>query len=65
MDVVISNQTVDKKFLTAPDVADILGCSVSKAYMVIKELNTELKAQGKIVIAGKVSKRYFETKVEM
>lgn len=56
---------VDKKFLTAPDVAEVLGCSVSKAYMVIKELNNELKAQGKIVIAGKVSKRFFETKVEM
>lgn len=50
---------VDKKFLTAADVAEVLGCSVSKAYMVIKELNNELKAQGKIVIAGKVSKRFF------
>ena len=65
MDEILSNQLLDKKFLTASDVAEVLGCSVSKAYMVIKELNSELKDQGKIVIAGKVSKRYFETKVEM
>lgn len=56
---------MDRKFLTAPDVAEVLGCSVSKAYTVIKQLNNELKSQGKIVISGKVSRRYFESKVEM
>ena len=48
-----------KKFLTAQDVADILGVSVSTAYRVIKKLNTELEQNGKITISGKVSSRYF------
>ena len=52
-------EMADKKFLTAQDVADILGVSVSTAYRVIKKLNTELEQNGKITISGKVSSRYF------
>ena len=65
MEVTSNTYAQEKKFLTATDVSDILGVSISMAYKVIKDLNTELKADGKIVIAGKVSKRYFETKVVM
>ncbi|MFL2134181.1 transcriptional regulator [Desemzia sp. FAM 24101] len=54
-----------KRFYVADDVAGILGISKSKAYKVIKELNEELSNNGKIVIAGKISKRYFEEKVYM
>ena len=52
-------EMADKKFLSAQDVADILGVSVSTAYRVIKKLNTELEENGKITISGKVSSRYF------
>ena len=52
-------EMADKKFLSAQDVADILGVSVSTAYRVIKKLNTELEQNGKITISGKVSSRYF------
>lgn len=50
-------------FLTAEDVAELLGVSLSTAYRIIKRLNEELKKQGKIVVAGKISKRFFEEKV--
>ncbi|WP_051910430.1 MerR family transcriptional regulator [Carnobacterium pleistocenium] len=51
------------RFYAAEDVAEILGVSKAKAYKVIKELNTELSKNGKIVIAGKISRKYFEEKV--
>ncbi|SNX53051.1 helix-turn-helix domain-containing protein [Thermoanaerobacterium sp. RBIITD] len=52
-------------FLTAEEVAVILGVSLSTAYRIIKRLNEELKAQGFITVAGKISKRYFEQKVAL
>ena len=52
-------------FLTAEEVAEILGVSLSTAYRIIKRLNEELKAQGFITVAGKISKRYFEQKVAL
>lgn len=55
----------NKRFLVVEDVAGILGISKSKAYKVIKELNEELSKNGKIVIAGKISRKYFEEKVYM
>lgn len=53
----------ESKFLCAADVASILQVSETTAYRIIKKLNDELKQQGKIVTAGKVSRRYFEEKV--
>jgi transposase len=54
---------IESRFLNAEYVATILGVSVSSAYRIIRELNKELDNQGKITIAGKISKRYFEEKV--
>lgn len=51
------------KFLKAADVASILGVSETTAYRIIRSLNQELKQQGKIIVAGKISKRYFGEKV--
>ena len=53
----------NKRFLTASDVAACLGISVSKAYRIIRELNTELKDQGYLTMAGKVSSSYFFQKI--
>lgn len=53
------------KFFTAEDVAELLDISKSSAYRIIKKLNAELTDQGKITVAGKISKRYFEEKVYM
>lgn len=55
----------ESKFLNAKDIASILDISESSAYRIIRKLNQELTQQGKIVIPGKISKRYFEEKVYM
>ena len=52
-----------KRFLTANDVSEYMGISVPMAYKIIRSLKEELKAQGYITIAGKVSRAYFERKV--
>jgi transcriptional antiterminator len=51
------------KFLKAVDVAQILQVSETTAYRIIKKMNVELQEQGKIIVAGKVSRKYFEEKV--
>ncbi len=50
----------EKRFLNAQDVAEYLEVSISMAYKLIQQLNRELKEQGYITIAGKVSRVYFE-----
>lgn len=50
----------NKIFITAPEMAEMLGVSVGHAYKIIRSLNQELKKDGYIVIAGKVPKGYFE-----
>ena len=49
--------------MTAQDVADALGCSVGKAYKVIKSLNDELKEMGYITVACKLPKAYWAEKM--
>ncbi len=53
----------DKNFLNVEDVAKFMDISVPMAYKIIRKLNEELKKQGFITVAGKVSRRYFEEKV--
>ena len=45
-------------FLTAPEAAQLLHISPSPAYKVIHRLNQELKAQGFLTIAGRISRDY-------
>lgn len=51
-----------KQYVTAKEVAEILGVSEGTAYGVIRKLNQELKDRGYITIAGKVSRVFFEEK---
>ena len=53
----------EKRFLTASDIAAFMGISIPTAYKIIRKLNDELKANGYITIAGKVSRTFFEKKV--
>ena len=53
-------EKMNKKFLSADDVASILEVSKGHAYKIIKKLNDELAANGYIVVAGKVPRRYLE-----
>ena len=54
---------MSKQLLNVRDVMAALEVSESKAYGIIKQLNSELSARGYIVIPGKVSRAYFEEKV--
>ena len=50
-------------FYTANEVKEILGISRTRAYALVKELNSELASRGFIVITGKIPKKYFEEKI--
>lgn len=45
----------NRMYLTAEEVAEILGVSKAYAYKVIRNLNDELEIKGYVVISGKVS----------
>jgi len=51
-----------KLFLTADEVAGMLGISKAHAYALIRSCNDELKADGYLTVAGKVPKKYFGKK---
>lgn len=55
----------EKNFLTARDVAEVMDISIATAYKIIQKLNEELKNQGYITVAGKVSRTYFEEKIHI
>ena len=58
-------ETNEKLMLTAEDVAEILQVKPSRAYSIIRQMNTELAAMGKLVIRGRVNRRYFEQKISI
>lgn len=45
--------------ITAAEVAEIMDCSESMGYNIIKTLNDELEAKGFITRRGRVSRKYF------
>ena len=49
---------MNEQFLTVSEVAELLHISRSHAYKVIHRLNQELKAQGVLTIAGRISRSY-------
>lgn len=50
----------NKIYITATELADMLGISAGHAYKLIRCMNNELKEGGYIVIAGKIPRRYLE-----
>ena len=48
-----------KIFYSAQDVAELIGVSVSKAYQIIAQMNSELKEKGYLVQRGRVPIAYF------
>lgn len=50
------------QFITAAEVAEIMGISKSKSYQIVREMNKELKKQGYLTIAGKCPIQYFKQK---
>ena len=57
----MTNETnTNKIYITAPEMANLLGISVGHAYKMIRAMNRELEKSGYLVVAGKVPKGYFE-----
>lgn len=46
-------------FMRVDEVAKVLDVSESYAYKIIKKLNKELAEKGKIVVSGRVNRKYF------
>lgn len=57
---ILTVEDASRKFYKATDVASILGVSETTAYRMIRSMNQDLKKQGYYIVAGKISKRYFE-----
>ena len=53
----------EKRFLNAEDVANIMECSKSRAYTIIRDLNEEMQAKGYVVIHGKINAKYFNERI--
>ena len=50
------------RYLTAKEVAALLGIAESTAYAVIRGWNQELKSEGYFIKAGSIPRAYFEKK---
>ena len=54
---------VEDLFVGAEYVSTLMNVSIPYAYKVIKKLNSELSAQGYLVVRGKVNKEYLYEKI--
>lgn len=49
-----------KAYITASELSELLGISVSRAYRLIHDMNKELANEGYLTVSGRVPTRYFE-----
>ena len=49
----------EKRFLSVADVSEIMECSKSQAYKIIRQLNDELNEKGFVALSGKINSKYF------
>jgi len=49
--------------MTATEIAEELGVSQGHAYKLVRQLNKELQNQGFVVIAGKLPRPFWQTKM--
>jgi hypothetical protein len=49
-------------FIKADEVAADLGVSKPFAYKLVREMNDQLRAKGFMIVAGRVSRKYYEEK---
>ena len=55
----MEKQKKKNTFMEVEEVAAEMGVSVSYAYKIIRQLNSELRDRGFLTVAGKVSRQYF------
>lgn len=53
----------EKSFMTVEEVSTELRVSKSKAYQVVRELNTELQKQWYMIVAGRVNTTFIYEKI--
>ncbi len=53
---------MDKIFISAKELSEIMDISLGHAYKLIKQMNNELKQSGYLVVAGKVPIAFFKKK---
>lgn len=53
----MDNQSI---YITASELAQVMGVSNGHAYKLIREMNIELKKQGYLTIAGKLPRAYLK-----
>ena len=58
-EIIMENKSA---YVNAHEVSQLLGVSQSKAYQIIKKMNDDLREDGYLTIAGKVSRAYFNEK---
>ncbi|MBR6511619.1 MAG: DNA-binding protein [Phascolarctobacterium sp.] len=51
-------EVITPVLIGADEVAAILGVKISTAYKVIRTLNSQLEARGKVTVRGKINRRY-------
>ena len=51
-------------FMRVDEVAKVLDVSESYAYKIIKKLNKELAEKGKIIVSGRVNRKYFYQRID-
>ena len=54
----------EKKWLTVHDVMAITGLSIAAAYKLMRQVNAAQKADGKLTVSGKVSRKKFLELIE-
>lgn len=58
-----ANKKAKSKYCKVAEVMEMLECGESTAYKVMRELNAELEKKGCITLAGRVSRRYLEERL--
>lgn len=51
-------------FMRVDEVAKVLDVSESYAYRIMKQLNKELAEKNKIVVSGRVNRKYFYERID-
>ena len=51
-----------KQYVTAAEISETLGVSMTKSYAIIRELNEELHSKGFLTVRGKTSRAFFNEK---
>lgn len=58
-----SNKKANSKYCRVEEVMQLLECSQSNAYKIMRKLNKELEEKGCITTAGRVSRKYLEERL--